>query len=236
MSDTVILSGLEASNALYDSLHARIDALKSKQITPGLAAILVGENPASQIYIRNKTKKFDSLGLKSEIYRLEEGISEEELLRLIDQINNYDFIENFNIIKFYPSKIVVKLEKTEFLGKTIQNNKYFFIGSNGKFIDFEKFKEKVNLPTVYGKFTPEQFLRFNKIIKNIDLDYNSIHEIFFYPSGRADIKTKNNLLIKFPKENMKEAIIVANKIINNKNYINNVIDLRVPNQLILSNE
>ena len=148
---------------------------------------------------------------------------------LIDQINNYDFIENFNIIKFYPSKIVVKLEKTEFLGKTIQNNKYFFIGSNGKFIDFEKFKEKVNLPTVYGKFTPEQFLRFNKIIKNIDLDYNSIHEIFFYPSGRADIKTKNNLLIKFPKENMKEAIIVANKIINNKNYINNVIDLRVPN-------
>ena len=155
---------------------------------------------------------------------------------LIDQINNYDFIENFNIIKFYPSKIVVKLEKTEFLGKTIQNNKYFFIGSNGKFIDFEKFKEKVNLPTVYGKFTPEQFLRFNKIIKNIDLDYNSIHEIFFYPSGRADIKTKNNLLIKFPKENMKEAIIVANKIINNKNYINNVIDLRVPNQLILSNE
>ena len=155
---------------------------------------------------------------------------------LIDQINNYDFIENFNIIKFYPSKIVVKLEKTEFLGKTIQNNKYFFIGSNGKFIDFEKFKEKVNLPTVYGKFTPEQFLRFNKIIKNIDLDYNSINEIFFYPSGRADIKTKNNLLIKFPKENLKEAIILANKIINNKNYTNNVIDLRVPNQLILSNE
>jgi methylenetetrahydrofolate dehydrogenase (NADP+)/methenyltetrahydrofolate cyclohydrolase len=71
-------------------LHARIDALKSKQITPGLAAILIGENPASQIYIRNKTKKFDSLGLKSEIYRLEEGVSEEELLRLINQINNDD--------------------------------------------------------------------------------------------------------------------------------------------------
>ena len=155
---------------------------------------------------------------------------------LIDQINNYNFIENFNIIKFYPSKIVVKLEKTEFLGKTIQNNKYFFIGSNGKFIDFEKFKEKVNLPTVYGKFTPEQFLRFNKIIKNIDLDYNSINEIFFYPSGRVDIKTRNNLIIKLPLENVKEAIIIVNKIINNKNYNNNIIDLRVPNQLILSNE
>ena len=51
MADTVILSGIEASDALYNSLHARIDALKEKGITPGLAAILVGENPASQIYV-----------------------------------------------------------------------------------------------------------------------------------------------------------------------------------------
>jgi len=155
---------------------------------------------------------------------------------LIDQINNYNFIENFNIIKFYPSKILIKLKKTEFLAKTIQNNNYFFIGSNGKFINFEKFAEKVNLPIVYGKFTPTQFLKFNKIIKNIDLDQNSINEIFFYPSGRVDIKTRNNLIIKLPLENVKEAIIIVNKIINNKNYNNNIIDLRVPNQLILSNE
>ena len=155
---------------------------------------------------------------------------------LIDQINNYNFIENFNIIKFYPSKILIKLEKTEFLAKTIQNNKYFFIGSNGKFINFEEFDEKINLPIVYGKFTPIQFLKFNKIIKNIDLELNSINEIFFYPSGRVDIKTSNNLIIKFPLENVKEAIIIANKILNNKNYNNNIIDLRVPNQLILSNE
>ena len=155
---------------------------------------------------------------------------------LIDQINNYNFIENFNIIKFYPSKILIKLKKTEFLAKTIQNNNYFFIGSNGKFINFEKFDEKVNLPIVYGKFTPTQFLKFNKIIKNIDLDQNSINEIFFYPSGRVDIKTRNNLIIKFPLENVKEAIIIVNKIINNKNLNNNIIDLRVPKQLILSNE
>ena len=155
---------------------------------------------------------------------------------LIDQINNYNFIENFNIIKFYPSKILIKLEKTEFLAKTIQNNKYFFIGSNGNFINFEKFNDEVNLPIVYGKFTTKQFLKFNKIIKNIDLDQNSINEIFFYPSGRVDIKTRNNLIIKLPLENVKEAIIIVNKIINNKNYNNNIIDLRVPNQLILSNE
>ena len=87
MSDTKILSGLESSKALYESLHKRIDALKEKGVTPGLAAILVGEDPASQIYVRNKTKRFDSLGLKSELYRLEKSVSEEELLDLIATIN-----------------------------------------------------------------------------------------------------------------------------------------------------
>ena len=87
MSDTKILSGLESSKALYESLHERIDALKEKGVTPGLAAILVGEDPASQIYVRNKTKRFDSLGLKSELYRLEKSVSEEELLDLIARIN-----------------------------------------------------------------------------------------------------------------------------------------------------
>ena len=82
MSDTKILSGLESSKVLYDSLHGRIGALKEKGVIPGLAAILVGEDPASQIYIRNKTKRFDTLGLKSEIYRLESSVSEQELLEL----------------------------------------------------------------------------------------------------------------------------------------------------------
>ena len=90
MLDTKILSGIEASHALYDSLHNRIQALKEKGIIPGLAAILVGEDPASQIYVRNKTKRFDALGLKSDLYRLEASVSEQELLDLIAKINADD--------------------------------------------------------------------------------------------------------------------------------------------------
>ena len=90
MINTKILSGIEASHALYDSLHERIASLKDKGITPGLAAILVGEDPASQIYVRNKTKRFDSLGLKSELHRLEKTVSQEELLDLIAKINTDD--------------------------------------------------------------------------------------------------------------------------------------------------
>ena len=90
--DTAILSGLDASEALYKSLEDRINYLKDKNITPGLAAVLVGNNPASEIYVRNKTKKFDSLGLKTNLFRLDENVSEKELLSLIQDLNsNNDF-------------------------------------------------------------------------------------------------------------------------------------------------
>ena len=90
--DTKILSGLEASKALFDGLLSRIDNLKSNGITPGLAAVLVGENPASEIYVRNKTKKFESLGLKTDLFRLDTDVKESELLNLINDLNhNNDF-------------------------------------------------------------------------------------------------------------------------------------------------
>ena len=86
--ETSILSGLEASKALYSSLESRISDLKDHRIIPGLAAVLVGNNPASEIYVKNKTKKFESLGLKTDVFRLEEKVSEDELLSLIARLNN----------------------------------------------------------------------------------------------------------------------------------------------------
>jgi methylenetetrahydrofolate dehydrogenase (NADP+)/methenyltetrahydrofolate cyclohydrolase len=85
--ETSILSGLEASKALYSSLESRISHLKGHGIVPGLAAVLVGNNPASEIYVKNKTKKFESLGLKTDVFRLEETVSEDELLSLISNLN-----------------------------------------------------------------------------------------------------------------------------------------------------
>ena len=155
---------------------------------------------------------------------------------LIDQLSKYNFIENYNIFKSYPSKIILELQRTEFLARTIKNNETFLIGSNSKFISIEKFSNYENLPIVFGKFTAEKFINFKKIIYQSDLRYNNIREIFFYPSGRIDIKNRDNILIKFPIENLDQSLKIAHQIVNNKNFNNNVIDLRIPNQVILSNE
>ena len=155
---------------------------------------------------------------------------------LNDQINKYNFIENYNIIKHYPSKITLELQQVDFLAQTIRDNKIFLIGSNSKFIDTKKFNNYDDLPIAFGKFTAENFISFKKILNQSDYNYNNIKEIFFYPSGRIDIKNKNNVLIKFPIQNLEKALGMASKILNSKKFNNNIIDLRVSNQLILSNE
>jgi len=155
---------------------------------------------------------------------------------LIDQIKKYNFIEKYSIIKLYPSKIILELKQAEFLAKTIKNNESFLIGSNGKFVNIKNFNISEELPLVFGKFTAEKFVYFKKLLNKSNINYNNIKEIFFYPSGRIDIKNKDSVTIKFPKENLEEAINIASRILNNKNLKNNIIDLRIKNHLILSNE
>ena len=155
---------------------------------------------------------------------------------LIDQIKKYNFIEKYSIIKLYPSKIILELKQAEFLAKTIKNNESFLIGSNGKFVNIKNFNISEELPLVFGKFTAEKFVYFKKLLNKSNINYNNIKEIFFYPSGRIDIKNKDSVTIKFPKENLEEAINIASRILNNKNLKNNIIDLRIKNHLILTNE
>ena len=88
MSDLLILSGKDVSSLIYRDLSERIHALKEKAITPGLAVVLVGEDPASQVYVRSKTRTFEKLDLFTQTYRLPKDISQDELLDLIKELNN----------------------------------------------------------------------------------------------------------------------------------------------------
>ena len=88
--DTKILSGKDVSINTYQALQSRIKALKSQSVVPGLAVLLVGEDAGSQIYIRNKTKKFADLGLHSNTFQYSSSISQEDLLLKIRELNNDD--------------------------------------------------------------------------------------------------------------------------------------------------
>ena len=88
MSDLLTLSGKDVSSSVYKGLSERIHALKEKGITPGLAVVLVGEDPASQVYVRSKTRTFKKLDLFTQTYTLPKDTRQDELLGLIKELNN----------------------------------------------------------------------------------------------------------------------------------------------------
>ncbi len=88
MSDLLILSGKDVSSSVYKGLSERIHALREKGITPGLAVVLVGEDPASQVYVRSKTRTFKKLDLFTQTYTLPKDTRQDELLGLIKELNN----------------------------------------------------------------------------------------------------------------------------------------------------
>ena len=100
-----ILSGKEVSRKVYSDLIPRVDSLKKQGLSPCLAVILIGENPASKIYVRSKTRKFESLGLHSKTIHLEKSIDETELIRNIQSLNNTKDIHGILIQLPLPKQI-----------------------------------------------------------------------------------------------------------------------------------
>jgi methylenetetrahydrofolate dehydrogenase (NADP+)/methenyltetrahydrofolate cyclohydrolase len=82
-----IIDGNALSQKLRAEVTSRTAALKAKGITPGLAVILVGENPASQVYVRNKVKACQDSGLHSLLEKYSEDMTEKALLERIESLN-----------------------------------------------------------------------------------------------------------------------------------------------------
>lgn len=82
------MDGKALSQKIRGQILAETNLLKEQGIVPGLAVIIVGEDPASQIYVRNKERACEECGFYSEKYALPESTTQEELLALIDKLNH----------------------------------------------------------------------------------------------------------------------------------------------------
>ena len=159
-------------------------------------------------------------------------IKKEFLLKILKKNN---LITSFEVKKIYPDTIEVKIKKTEFLGITNINGNFFFIGSNGKLINYSD--TKIFLPYVFGKINIDNFIEFVKVINQSKFNFNQIKEIYFFPSGRWDIKTKDDQLFMLPIESLRFKLNLINKINKNEKFKNaKIIDLRFNNKIITTNE
>jgi len=88
MNNPLILSGKDVSKHIYNGLRNRVTLLKEKGVTPGLAAILIGDDPASVIYIKSKSRIFNQLSLFVKTFKLPKDISQNNLIKLINDLND----------------------------------------------------------------------------------------------------------------------------------------------------
>ena len=82
-----LIDGKAIAAAVRADLAAEVESLKAAGTLPGLAVILVGEDPASQVYVRNKTRACAEVGIHAEEYRLPADTTEQELLALVAELN-----------------------------------------------------------------------------------------------------------------------------------------------------
>ncbi len=101
-----LIDGKKVSEDTRAEIAKGIEELKnSSGITPGLAAVLVGDDPASEIYVRNKRKACEKVGIYSEEHKLPDETTEEELLELVNKLNNDDKIHGILVQLPLPGHI-----------------------------------------------------------------------------------------------------------------------------------
>lgn len=104
----VIMDGKALSIKLKNALKGEVEELKNNGVNPCLAVIIVGDNPASKIYVNNKKKSCEELGIKSLEYALSGETTEEELLGIIDELNKNPQVDGILCQLPLPSHICEK--------------------------------------------------------------------------------------------------------------------------------
>jgi methylenetetrahydrofolate dehydrogenase (NADP+)/methenyltetrahydrofolate cyclohydrolase len=100
-----IIDGKRIAEEMRAELAAQVEELRDKGVTPGLTVVLVGEDPASQVYVRMKGKACEQLGMKSETIRLPAETTEAELLGVVERLNADDTVHGILVQLPLPDQI-----------------------------------------------------------------------------------------------------------------------------------
>lgn len=101
-----IMSGKDCSAAVRENIKSEVlKLIEERGVTPSLTVIIVGNNPASEVYVRNKHKACSEVGMRSDIIRLSETVTEVELLNTIDKLNADDTVHGILVQLPLPSHI-----------------------------------------------------------------------------------------------------------------------------------
>lgn len=101
-----VINGKELASHFRRGFKLEVDALKQRGVTPKITVVLIGDDPASQSYVKGKEKASAEVGILSEIIRLEADVSQEELLNIISELNNAESVHGILVQLPLPDHII----------------------------------------------------------------------------------------------------------------------------------
>ncbi len=190
----------------------------------------------TDVKVENTKKEINDNILSNTSFLLGENIFFVNKNFLIEKFNKLSFIESISIKKKYPSIINIQTKQTNLIAITYLDQKKYFVGENGNFILSKQISNKKKLPTIFGKFKPDDYIFLRRELLSQKIDLNEITRYYFHKNRRWDLYFANNIIIQLPNKNISEAINLFKKF-RSKNNINSnkIIDLRIKNRLILRN-
>ena len=151
--------------------------------------------------------------------------------KVIEKLEANELIENYTIFKKYPSSLEIRINKTEFLANVFKDGKFFVLVSNGKLI--QTISKNNDLPNIFGDYDKDSFFSLLKSLKKFNFELFEIKNLYFFKSGRWDIETNNNMVIKLPKKNLEASLNLLLDLMNNNKFKNiKILDLRQDKQVI----
>ena len=189
-----------------------------------------------EVKVENVKKEINDNILSNTSFLLGENIFFVNKNFLLEKFDKLNFIESISIKKKYPSIINIQTKQTNLIAITYLDQKKYFVGQNWNFIIAKQISNKKKLPTIFGKFKPDDYIFLQKELLNQKIDLDEITRYYFHKNKRWDLYFANNIIIQLPNKNISEAINLFKKF-RSKNNINSnkIIDLRIKNRLILRN-
>ena len=153
-----------------------------------------------------------------------------------ERLNKNSFLDNYTITKILPSKLLVRVKKTEFVGSTIFEGEKYYIGKNGKLTNISLVEKQSNLPQIFGNFQVNELLKLYKILNLHNIDTKKIKKYYYFKSNRWDIEYDNNTIVMLPSFNLEKSLKNYKSLIKlEKIRPGEIIDLRMKNKIIVSN-
>ena len=151
-----------------------------------------------------------------------------------DPLKEINFFEKVEVKKKYPNTIIVKIFETQPTAILYKNKAKYLLDSSSNLIKFEKNINFDKLPNIFGEGAKNYFMYFFNQLKDNNFPIEKVNKFYFFQIGRWDLQLAGGKIIKFPNDNVVEAIKKSIELLGREDFKSyNIIDLRVDGKTVV---